>query len=154
MEINETVDAWRTDQEADKAEIPRRPAQFRGEIGEIEPHMARYGLHWAIQEVVHSHWTGFSNGIVHDLAPSNSALINPHPSSVIVSGGYQGKAAGLTGLGPGGFGPPACRATMIWSTASTVRAASVASLMAQLLEIMRSRIPSSLASRVPLPSSF
>lgn len=60
----------------------------------------------------------------------------------------------LTGFGPGGFGPPACRATMIWSTESTVRAASVASLIAQLLETMRSRIPSSFASRVPVLSSF
>ena len=60
----------------------------------------------------------------------------------------------LTGFGPGGFGPPACRATMIWSTERTVRAASVASLMAQLLEIMRSRMPSFSASRVPVSSSF
>jgi hypothetical protein len=60
----------------------------------------------------------------------------------------------LTGFGPGGFGPPACLATIIWSTDRTVLAASVASLIAQLLEIMRSRIPSSFASRVPVPSSF
>lgn len=59
-------------------------------------------------------------------------------------GGHQ-----LTGLGPGGLGPPACRATMIWSTDRTVRAASVASLMAQSLEASRSRMPSSVASRMP-----
>lgn len=47
------------------------------------------------------------------------------------------------GLGPGGLGPPACLATMIWSTARTVLAASVASLIAQLLVTMRSRMPAS-----------
>lgn len=60
----------------------------------------------------------------------------------------------LTGLGPGGLGPPACLATMIWSTASTVLAASVANLMAQALVAMRSKIPASCASKVPVLFSF
>lgn len=60
----------------------------------------------------------------------------------------------LTGLGPGGLGPPACLATMIWSTDRTVLAASVASLIAQLLVTMRSRMPASWASKIPVSSSF
>ena len=43
--------------------------------------------------------------------------------------------------------------TMIWSTDSTVRAASVASLMAQCLATSRSRMPASLASTIPVPFS-
>jgi hypothetical protein len=60
----------------------------------------------------------------------------------------------LTGLGPGGFGPPACRATIIWSTDRIVRAASVASLIAHCLLTSKSRIPSSSASRMPVLSWF
>lgn len=59
-----------------------------------------------------------------------------------------------TGLGPGGLGPPACLATMIWSTARTVLDASVANLIAHALVAMRSRMPFSWASRVPVLSSF
>jgi hypothetical protein len=60
----------------------------------------------------------------------------------------------LTGLGPGGLGPPACFATMIWSTVRTVRAASVAILMAQCLEMRRSRMPSLAESSVPVSLEF
>jgi hypothetical protein len=43
---------------------------------------------------------------------------------------------------------------MIWSTLNTVLAASHASLMAHALDIIKSNIPLSLASSVPVPSSF
>ena len=82
--------------------------------------------------------------------------LSPHPSSIRqVSIRDTRRVLGEhTGFGPGGLGPPACRATMIWSTERTVRAASVASLMAQFLVMSRSRMPSSLASSVPVLSSF
>lgn len=66
----------------------------------------------------------------------------------------KAQSSSQLGLGPGGLGPPACLATMIWSTDRTVRAASVASLMAHCLVTSRSRIPSFLASRMPVSSSF
>lgn len=43
---------------------------------------------------------------------------------------------------------------MIWSTLKTVLAASHASLIAQALDIIKSSIPCSLASSVPVPSLF
>lgn len=77
--------------------------------------------------------------------------------SLLVSCAHDHDEAGgwvLTGLGPGGLGPPACLATMIWSTDRTVLAASVASLIAQLLVTIRSRMPASWASKIPVSSSF
>ena len=73
---------------------------------------------------------------------------------VVISRSKKWQRAKLTGLGPGGLGPPACLATIIWSTERTVRAASVASLMAHCFVTSRSRMFSFSASSVPEPSLF